>query len=340
MNSVPNKKEFFSDIAVLRSLSVVAVVFFHTYGMMYAKDHFPDTQLVYHSIYYFVNQCVLMNIAMPVFIFISGFLFYRQLSSGRYRSFREVFQKKTLHILVPYFVFGLVMMATTDNFHPLKLLNGNYWHLWFLPMIYWCFILSFTINGLWERSLTTKLTILAIFFITASFDQFLPNILGIQYITSHFCWFILGGMISTYKVQIMNIIRRYWFLIPFLLIYLGITIFLPVPYGETSWYLVLSQIAIVIFVWYTFNKICENPHIGKLLRPLVYLSKYSYGIYIFHNWIAVYLISSTAQRLFHLVDLTDHTILFPLCFFICTFILSLIVSKLLLSTKVGKFLIG
>ena len=68
MNSSTSTKKFFTDIAVLRSLSVIAVVIFHTYGMMYAKDHFPDTQLVYHSIYYFVNQCVLMNIAMPVFI--------------------------------------------------------------------------------------------------------------------------------------------------------------------------------------------------------------------------------------------------------------------------------
>lgn len=340
MNSISPKKEFFTDIAVLRSLSVIAVVFFHTYGMMYAKDHFPDTQLVYHSIYYFVNQCVLMNIAMPIFIFISGFLFYRQISSGRYKSFREVLQKKTLHILVPYFVFGLAMMATTDNFHPLKLLNGNYWHLWFLPMIYWCFILGFATYRLWKRGLAGRLTILAIFFITASFDQFLPNILGIQYITNHFCWFIFGGTISTYKVQTINIIKRYWLVIPFLLTYLVITIFQPVPYGETSWYLVLSQISIIIFIWYTINKICENSHMSKLLLPLVHLSEYSYGIYIFHNWIAIYLISSTAQRFFHLTDFTGHTILFPLCFFICTLVLSFIVSKVLLTTKAGKFLIG
>lgn len=231
-------------------------------------------------------------------------------------------------------------MATTDNFHPLKLLQGNYWHLWFLPMIYWCFILGFAINGLWQKGPAIKLTILTIFFSTASFDKFLPNILGIQYITSHFCWFILGGAISTYKVQIISLIKRYWLVIPFLLAYLGITIFLPVPYGETSWYLILSQISIVIFVWYTFYTVCENSHTSKLLLPLVHLSKYSYGIYIFHNWIAVYLISSTAQRLFHLADFTAHTILFPLCFFICTFILSLIVSKVLLTTKAGKFLIG
>ena len=77
------------------------------------------------------------------------------------------------------------------------------------------------------------------------------------------------------------------------------------------------------------------------MLPLVLLSRYSYGVYIFHNWLAVYLISSTAQRLFPLAAWAEaHVVLFPLGFFLATFLLSLACSWLLLKTRVGKYLIG
>lgn len=54
-------------------------------------------------------------------------------------------------------------------------------------------------------------------------------------------------------------------------------------------------------------------HILRLCQPLVWLSKYSFGIYIFHNWVGPYMISSTAKRIFPLEDLAaNHVVLFPL----------------------------
>ena len=49
-------KEFLQDISILRSLSIIAVVFFHVYGMMFA-DHFPAIKELYHSIYFTLNNC-------------------------------------------------------------------------------------------------------------------------------------------------------------------------------------------------------------------------------------------------------------------------------------------
>ena len=52
VNSYDN---FLQDISVLRSLSIIAVVFFHVYGMMFA-NHFPATKELYHSIYFTFNN--------------------------------------------------------------------------------------------------------------------------------------------------------------------------------------------------------------------------------------------------------------------------------------------
>ena len=154
-------KEFLQDISILRSLSIIIVVFFHVYGMMFA-DHFPATKELYHSIYFTFNNCWIINIAMPMFVFISGYLFYYQLQKGKYLTFIPLVKKKFTRILIPYFIFGLIMMATTGAFHPFELLHGGYWHLWFLPMIFWFFIISYFLKGVatWNKGILVAFIII------------------------------------------------------------------------------------------------------------------------------------------------------------------------------------
>ena len=118
-------------ISILRILCILVVVFFHCYGMMYAESHFPETVSMYRKLYFIPNQCMFVNAAMPLFVFISGYLFIYLLLLGKYPTWSNLLQKKSVRILSPYFVFGLIFMATTGNWHPLKLLYGTYWHLWF-----------------------------------------------------------------------------------------------------------------------------------------------------------------------------------------------------------------
>lgn len=62
-------------ISILRSLSILVVVFFHVYQYMYVPAHFPETVQMYHDAYFWINQCVGINVAMPMFTLIAGFLF-------------------------------------------------------------------------------------------------------------------------------------------------------------------------------------------------------------------------------------------------------------------------
>ena len=51
-------------ISILRSLSILVVVFFHVYQYMYVPAHFPETVQMYHDAYFWINQCVGINVAM------------------------------------------------------------------------------------------------------------------------------------------------------------------------------------------------------------------------------------------------------------------------------------
>lgn len=95
-------------------------------------------------------------------------------------------------------------------------------------------------------------------------------------------------------------------LIPFLLQ----TYFSPLEYGDQTWYSVFCVASFLVGILYIFANM--GRHILRLCQPLVWLSKYSFGIYIFHNWVGPYMISSTAKRIFPLEDLAaNHVVLFP-----------------------------
>ncbi len=49
-------KNFLSDIVFLRAISIVFVVAFHAYGMMYAAAHFPALKDTYYQMYFTLNQ--------------------------------------------------------------------------------------------------------------------------------------------------------------------------------------------------------------------------------------------------------------------------------------------
>lgn len=145
-----------------------------------------------------------------------------------------------------------------------------------------------------------------------------------------------GGVVYLFNNQINKIIKKTHIHWAFLFLYIFINSLKPTPYGEHTWYLIVSQICIIIALWYYFHNVQK-----RYFQYLISLSKYSYGIYIFHNWLALYLISRTAQHLFPLAEwAANHTVLFPLCFFVITMGISFVLSWALLKTKIGSFLIG
>ena len=325
-------------ISILRTICILVVVFFHCYGMMYAEAHFPETVSVYKQLYFIPNQCVFINIAMPMFVFISGYLFEYLLQKGKYPTWGNLLQKKGVRILLPYFVFGLFFMATTGKWHPLQLLNGGYWHLWFLPMLFWSFIAGY---GIYKMKFNTyvEVFLLLICFLGTFIPMFLPMWLGLHHITRWFYWFYLGMLFFKYKNCIFPYLNKYKLYWISFVIYGVITYFHPVGYCEDCWYIYLVITGCIISIIYIIDKVDWSKF--KTTNTIVKFSRYSFGIYIWHYWVATMLISNTSKQLFGLPTLAaNYTILFPLCFSLLTLAISWGVSWCMMKTKSGRFLIG
>lgn len=325
------------DISILRVLCIFVVVFFHCYGMMYA-NHFPETVSVYESLYFIPNQCIFINIAMPMFVFVSGYLFEYLLLRGKYPTWGNLLQKKGIRILLPYFVFGLFFMTTTGNWHPLRLLNGGYWHLWFLPMLFWCFIVGYGIFKM-RCTIWLNLILLAITFSTSLMPKFIPMWFGLHNITIWFYWFYLGMLSYKYRDTLSSYLGKYKLSVLLLITSIAIIVLFPVEYGDSTWYGNLAVTCIIVLISCLMSAIDWSKY--KVTLPIVKFSTYSFGIYIWHNWVALMLISNTSKQIFGLPELAaNHVILFPLCFSLITLAISWGLSWAMMKTKVGRFLIG
>lgn len=332
-------KEYRFDIAILRLIAIAIVVFFHAYGMTYAKAHLPaDISAMYRDKYEMFNQSYLINIAMPLFTVISGFLFGGQLMHNKYGSFWAMTFNKFKRLMIPYFVFTVFFMFATNNLSVEPFYKWSYWHLWYLPMLFWCFIICYSIKKvLFIRGGEFALLILA-FALSLLIDK-LPSIVGIAQLPNFLCWFMLGIVICRYEKRMFDIIAKYHLVWAMIAIYTVLSIYFPAKYGTETLAGECASLLAVLALWYISHLIPWQKF--RITHLLMIVSSCSFGIYIFHNWIEVYMISSTAQRLFPIAAFAKaHIWLFPFLFSSAAFVISFVISWLLRKTRVGRFLIG
>ena len=334
------KAERLDDIDILRAFSIIVVVFFHCYGMMYAEGHFPNSMSVYENRYFTINQSALINVAMPMFTYVSGYLFQYLLMKGKYQTWGGLLKKKGLRILLPYLVFGAFFMVTTGNWHPLQLLNGDYWHLWFLPMLFWCFIIGYSICRI-KLNKCAELILLLLSFSGTLVPSFSSYVVGVSGAIHWFYWFYIGMLAWKYRDVVTLYVVKYKLYVPFLLFYFIIVWQYPVYYGVSRLHVayVIAITCLILSVSTLMSKVDWGKY--KITTSITKFSAYSFGIYIWHNWVALMLISNTSKRLLGLEALAaNHVILFPLCFSLITLAISWFLSWCMMKTKVGRFLIG
>lgn len=326
-------------IAVLRAMAMLVVVAFHTYGYMYAS-HFPQSREGYNAIYYTANQCVFINVAMPLFTAIAGFLFAWLHQQGRYQDYWQMIRKKALRLLLPFIVFGTLMMATTGvPFRPWMLYRGSISHLWYLTALFWCF----AVGGATQRLFCSWWQyggLFALLLFANGIADYIPDFLGLQFILRQYQWFLLGQILATYHKSIFGFIDKWRLGIPLLLPFAILSWFFPDPYEPECWHTRVMIASFLIGLFPLAETICAKCP-GKALSPFEWLGKFTFGIYIFHNWIGPYMISRMAKRLLPLEQLAlDHVILFPFLLTATIIVISFALTWLMMKNRFGKMLMG
>ena len=318
------------NLTLYRVIAMTMVVLYHC-TCYYASHTWPFGEGPYNSIMK-VLTTLMGGIHMPVFVFISGYLYWILKHKGHYKNFLLFYKNKVLRLLVPYFVIGGGVLLIFSDLYRIQQLLYGICHLWFLQMLFGLFILS---PGLWYLLETVKNDRLVTGLVTASFLIF-PffaeiNFLEITKIFYFLPFFLLGYILQRRGVTETYNDWKYWLGLigsfALLFVLCPRTLFMDKVIREYASFLVIIVITLI-----------PNFAIPKGARLLVKnISDNSMGIYLFHQIIVACLIMTPAIKGW--LD-TTNCYLGVLFLFSVTFVSSWLLSIISNQYKLTQLLIG
>lgn len=353
MDGSPKKtKKFLYEVSVIRPTIIFLLVVLHSFTKITADgwgQRINDYPLVtpYRWFCWLISGFRIETIAL-----IAGYVFaYQSLDLNRSYKLWPFVWKKFKRLIIPMLVFGLVYyfcFLYNPGAFEMKSFVVNWLsgcgHLWFLPMLFWCFLAIWGIDH-FKLSSWPTLLILA----TISVIRILPLPLGFGRL-SHFLFFVYAGYFLWTKREWL---MRHWMNnatisglgIAYIALVILIHTVLITPKPEMS----LMQRGVVILIIGTLKLlmsccgimalylfVCQTTT-KKNYKPkswLISASNDCYGVYVYHQFIliAMYFYSPLVQRV--------NPLIVPWIGIVVAFFISLLMTKLTLKTKVGRLLIG
>lgn len=268
-----NNKRFITlDIA--KALMIILVVIGH-----YNPIDAPNW---YHLILKFIY-----TFHMPVFLFVSGYVY---IATKRKESYFSFLYKKVKRLLVPYYVTSAIVISikllTQGNMHvknPVSVdayfemfcLPVAGYFLWFVLALWWMFVIV-----PWFKTKTQRLILFAISAVLAFIPIELTDVMCINELKKMFVYFMCGIAIYDYKDKINKVVTQLSrsITIPTLFILMEVLYFMY----NIKWIEYILPFMGIAFVIQFSNILCSIAK-GKIMKALLYCSSTSYIIYLFHT---------------------------------------------------------
>ena len=337
------------EIDLLRVFCIFLLVAFHSFAI-YTGSWTEPHGLQYIPAYYWIGKFC-YSFMLPLWVFISGFLWgYQVRERNKVQTLKQLAKKKAQKLLFPCYVFGLIYLLVTGKIASLttpigifSFLSGEL-HLWFLPMLFWIFIISYFILKIRFKDWWLLGGLVLISIIAWNIKS-----LGIGGAFHYLVYFQIGFMAVKYKRKIDAWCESksilYLLIVVFIIIFFPLTIFLddvtPIEVltikerclSQILMHIASFPIAILgIIISYNVSIKIKNAVLGNRLVQI--LAVYGFGIYIFHQFILMYLYYETNL----LVILGGNCA--PIGGFIISFVVSLILTWLCLKSKIGHILLS
>lgn len=337
-------KNFLDDVVILRCIAIISMVLWHCHCSYICWGLTNTPMDKWYSLFYVT---IIPDASLPLFTFLSGYLFCYLLQNGKYGNFKDFVLNKGKRLLIPYFIVGTIINLTAPQRYLSEIVWGNSCHLWYCLMLFWCFIICWCIVKVNNCFFTYTVFILSFLYVCWRGNVWnYPGfrlLFGVFHAIYYFCYFYIGFLCFKYKHIIYDLMKHWLWLLLLLFICASLAPYLIHVNTYSALSLkILLRICIIIrtfgftlILWTIVNILLDKDklHMNKWIREISY---YSFGIYIFHEWIAW----DICHIPYVISIMNTHYILFPILFSILNFIVSFYLTKYVLMTKVGKFLIG
>ena len=295
------------EVSFIRPILIFLLVLYHAFapwcGAWRPFDGFQE-----NLIYWWIGKFA-YSFMLPTFVFISSYVFsFQRETLGKTETLFTILGKKTQRLIIPSIVFSFLYIPLLSGFEVdflcsslIKVLNGA-GHMWFLPMLFWCFILLYLLLKI--KSTRLRLSLSLVFVIA----PVLPIPLQFGTALGYLFYFVLGYELYKHKKLLLERLKpvaaiRIWLL--FVVVFIGLTI-LKKDYvaviGDDSFvfrlvrvvanniatlaYTFLGLIAILITAIRVTDKI-------QLPSWVIKVGTYCFGVYIFQQFILQYIYYKT-----------------------------------------------
>lgn len=333
-----------NNIIVLRSFAILAVVVYHCYcPWLFVWDWYKCPA---RPIYSFIMEVVLVG-RMPLFVFVSGYLFsHLFLDRGKYHNFIGFLQNKSKRLLIPLLFFSCLMTLILGG-NLIGIFTGYTYHLWFLKMLFLCFM-SIWILATYIKNIKLEFLFLGISVLMKFIPA--PSFFALNQFLKYFFFFYFGYLFYKYRNSCKWVYSNLSFL-SLLSIYLCLCFICLIRYLkypiESSGEIIHSDkivvlcrmilrpvtilLAFVIVDYYL-------RHSPKFIKFFDSLNQLSYGIYLWHVFlleiIHKFFISYTVNFA------QSHYIIAPLILSLIIITFSIIITYLIRRLKWGVYLVG
>ncbi len=340
-----NNDGILEDVVIIRLLLIVSLVLYHVMAPYCAAWPKIDGQPSIRS-YWWLGKFI-YSFLIPTFVFISGEVYGFQVRKKKKSiTFRDTIENKFKRLILPSAFFSTIYFFLIE-YKEQSVLRTIYdifsgvGHLWFLPMLFWCFVLLYVIEKcqLKDKHVIPFLLLMAII-------SYFPLPFQFRYTLFYMIYFFCGYKFTEeIKNRICNT-RFLSFLLPvYLLSFWGGTILVNdytvyhsfiikalVQCGKNLVTIIFSFLGMATIV--TIVNLAFSRNNLRLSPYLLNLSGCCMGVYIFQQFIIKILYKSSV-----LVNAVGFYWL-PWIAFLIALAISLGLTRLFLKTTFGRKLIG
>ena len=262
---------FLYEVAFVRVILIVLLLLYHCFAIYTGK--WPSLKTVWLAqdvwSYKWIGN-FFYSFFLECFVFISGYVFEFQIRKKRL-IFIGTLKKKASRILLPSIIFSVLYFVLFMKYDGIgsfiwQVINGC-GHLWFLPMLFWCFVIGYFIRKIDNDELVVGLLVLL------SIISYFHIPLRLGYTFYYLLFFILGGVFFKHRLLFKELLSRQNILILWSLFVVAFIFFYSVRFISTE-----SMVAVNDWRRYFIN--CGNNMIKLICSLLGTLALYFTGLYV------------------------------------------------------------
>jgi fucose 4-O-acetylase-like acetyltransferase len=286
------------------------------------------------------------TISMPLFVFISGYIYHFLRSNyGKYSSYKILFNKKSRRLIVPYLVLAPIYIYFFLDYNSigsyLAHLSTGSGHLWFLLMMCLMFLIHYKFENYLNNHIVVGIILgLFLYLFSTVFNYY--NLQPLGRVSKFFIFFLLGNYTSRNSKSISNYLKGKVLYIFLIHLVLFSTYFFLIDSFENKYVLlafkksslITSLLALALVYGFLNYVVNQFKNTLNKIRPATKLINHtSYYIYPIHQPILkVYFTFVLIQNLYPIVGVSIA--------FIGAMTISIILDNIIMNFKWGRVLIG